>query len=55
VLQASLLEIYDSGTNPELDVAVICLECSETLTLTSTVDAVTESDVELPLDDDYYD
>lgn len=52
---AEVLDIYESGSALQVDVAVICPECSETLTLTSTVDAVTESDAELPLDDDYYD
>jgi ribulose-bisphosphate carboxylase large chain len=52
---AEVLEISDADGGLQVDVAVICPECSETLLLTTTVDRVTEADTELPLDDDYYD
>ncbi|WP_434530659.1 hypothetical protein ACODNH_17435 [Haloarcula sp. NS06] len=52
---AEVLGIYDSDDALQVDVAVICPECSETLRLESTVDKVTSSGTELPLDEDYYD
>jgi hypothetical protein len=52
---AEVLGIYDSDDSLQVDVAVICPECSETLCLETTVDKVTSSGTELPLDEDYYD
>ncbi|MDS0221403.1 hypothetical protein NDI54_08580 [Haloarcula sp. S1AR25-5A] len=52
---AEVLGIYESGDTLQVDVAVICPECSETLTLQTAVGKVTSSGTELPLDEDYYD
>jgi hypothetical protein len=52
---AEVLDIYESDDTLQVDVAVICPECSETLNLQATVEKVTSSGVELPLDEDYYD
>jgi hypothetical protein len=52
---AEVLGIYNSDDSLQVDVAVICPECSETLCLETTVDKVTSSGTELPLDEDYYD
>ncbi len=52
---AEVLGIYDADDSLQVDVAVICPECSETLRLETTVDKVTSSGTELPLDEDYYD
>ncbi|WP_424004619.1 hypothetical protein ACOZ4I_07850 [Haloarcula salina] len=52
---ADVLDIYESGESLMVDVAVICPECSDTLALTATVGSVTESTVDLPLDEEYYD
>jgi hypothetical protein len=52
---AEVLDISESGDTLQVDVAVICPECSETLTLRTAVEKVTSSGTELPLDEDYYD
>ncbi|GCF12358.1 hypothetical protein Harman_02930 [Haloarcula mannanilytica] len=52
---AEVLGIYESDDTLQVDVAVICPECSETLTLQTAVGKVTSSGTELPLDEDYYD
>jgi len=52
---ADVLDIYESGDSLLVDVAVICPECSETLALTATVESVTDAEVDLPLDEEYYD
>ena len=52
---AEVLGVYDSGDALQVGVAVICPECSETLRLEATVNEITSSGTELPLDEDYYD
>lgn len=53
---AEVLDIFDGeGGQLRLEVAVPCPECSETVALTTSVESVTESALDLPLDEDYYD
>lgn len=54
---AAVLDIYDDGDDGQLRVrvAVPCPECSETVALTTTVETVADTGVELPLNEDYYD
>ncbi|WP_276271933.1 hypothetical protein [Haloarcula litorea] len=52
---ADVLDIETEMGRIYVEVAVDCPECSETLALRSPVESVTEVDVDLPLDDDYYD
>jgi len=52
---ADVLDIYERGGSLYVDVATVCPECSQTLALSATVESVGEVDVELPLDEEYYD
>ena len=53
---AEVLDVYDGDDSRlRVRVAVPCPACSETLSLTAAVDAITESGPDLPLDEDYYD
>jgi len=52
---AEVLNIYEQDGWLYIDVATVCPECSQTLELAAPVTQVTETDIDLPLDDDYYD
>lgn len=53
---AEVLDIYDGDDGHlRVRVAVPCPDCSETVALTTTVETVSDTGVELPLNEDYYD
>lgn len=52
---AAVLAIEDETDELRVRIAVPCPECSETVALTTTVQSVAETAMDLPLDDDYYD
>ncbi|WP_254271076.1 hypothetical protein [Haloarcula marina] len=53
---ADVLAIHDDDDGRlVVEVATVCPECSTTLALAAPVESVREVDVDLPLDDDYYD
>ncbi|MDS0276439.1 hypothetical protein NDI85_01300 [Halomicroarcula sp. S1AR25-4] len=52
---ADVLDIYERDGTLYVDVATVCPECSDTLALSASVESVRGVDVDLPLDDDYYD
>ncbi|MBX0323416.1 hypothetical protein EGH21_10285 [Halomicroarcula sp. F13] len=52
---ADVLDIYERDGSLYVEVATVCPECSETLALTAPVESARETEVDLPIDDDYYD
>lgn len=54
---AAILEIESADSGLELHVAVPCPECGQSLALDTTVEKISEIDLELPLEDaeDSYD
>ncbi|MBV0922828.1 hypothetical protein KTS45_01315 [Halomicroarcula limicola] len=52
---SDVLDIYERDDRLYVEVATVCPECSETLALTAPVESISEVDVDLPLDEEYYD
>lgn len=52
---ADVLDIYERGGELWVDVAVVCPECSETLSLSAAVESVADAQADLPLGEDFYD
>ena len=54
---ATVLEIADADGSPTVDLVVPCPTCGDPLRLSARVEEVTETEMELPLDDaeDQYD
>lgn len=52
---ADVLEIREGDGGIVVEFALPCPECNEALRLTATVDSVVDADIELPLDDEWYD
>jgi len=50
-----VLDVDATETGLVLNVALPCPECGQALELSTDVTVVSESDLELPLDDEWYD
>jgi hypothetical protein len=50
-----VLDVNQRGGDLVVEFALPCPECGDALELEATVTEVGESDLELPLDDEYYD
>lgn len=52
---ADVLAIREEGRGVVVEFAAPCPECNESLKLTTSVDVVADVDLDLPLDDSWYD
>jgi len=50
-----VLDVYNADESLFLDAVVPCPECSDPVRMSARVQEVVDADVELPIDDDFYD